>query len=109
MDSKETGSVDLRSFIAGVEERLNVRLDGIDKKLDTVAKTRHKSMEWIATLSEQIESLDEFREEVRASFEPFVRKLDGIDEVMRILRHATSDVSRRMESIEREQRKRLAG
>ena len=105
MDSKENGSVDLEAFM----DRLDARLEGIDKKLDAVAKARHKSMEWIATLSEQIESLDQFREEVRAAFEPFVRKLDGIDEVMRILRHATSDVSRRVEGIEREQRKRLAG
>lgn len=101
MDSKET--VDLTS--KRDNEHLSAfrdRLDGIDKKIDSVARARHKSMEWIATLSEQIESLDEFREEVRATFEPFVRKLEGIDEVIRILRHATSDVSRRMEHIERE-------
>lgn len=94
MDSKEM--VDVNVFVSGLEGRL----DAIDKKLDVVAKARHKSMEWIATLSEQIESLDEFREEVRAAFEPFVRKLEGIDEVIRILRHAISDVSRRKERID---------
>ncbi|MBC7794801.1 MAG: hypothetical protein H7Z43_13940, partial [Clostridia bacterium] len=54
---------------------------------------------------QQIESLDEFREEVRASFEPLLHKLGDIDEVMRILRHATSDVARRVEVLEWDRRK----
>lgn len=89
--------------------RLDERLDGIDKKLDALTRTRGKSLEWIATLSEHIESLNEFREEVRATFEPFVRKLDNLDEVMRILRHATSDVSRRLGDLEREHQRREVG
>jgi len=87
-------------------QHLGQRLDAIDQKLDAMVRTRHKSLEWVATLSEHVESLDAFREEVRALFEPFVRKLDGIDEVMRILRHATSDVSRRIEAIERDDLRR---
>ena len=57
-------------------------------------------MEWIAQLSEHVCSLDEFREEVRATFDPFVGKLNALDEVMRILRHATSDLSRRVDEID---------
>jgi len=87
-------------------ERIEQRLDAVDGKLETLSRTRLKSMEWIATLSEQVESLDAFREEVRASFEPLLRKLDGLDEVMRILRHATCDVARRVEEMEQT---RLAG
>ena len=81
-------------------ERIEQRLDAVDAKLETVTRTRLKSMEWIATLSEHIRSLDEFREEVRASFEPLIGKLDNLDEVTRILRHATNDVSRRIDTIE---------
>lgn len=84
--------------------RLDERLNAMDAKLDTIGRSRHKSMEWIATLSEHIESLDQFREEVRASFEPLIGKLDNLDEVLRILRHATSDVSRRIDRIERARR-----
>lgn len=85
------------------------RLDAFDAKLGGTLRGRQKSMEWIATLSEQIESLDEFREEVRASFEPLLRKLDNLDEVMRIMRHATSDIGRRVELLEKKQRQqRLA-
>ena len=54
-------------------------------------------------LSEHIESLDEFRDEVRASLEPLSVKLDNLDEVMRIMRHATVDVSRRVENLENEE------
>jgi hypothetical protein len=61
-------------------------------------------MEWIATLSEQISSLDEFREEVRSSFESLVLKVDNLEEIHRILRHATSDVSKRVEMVERVQK-----
>ena len=87
--------------------RLEARLTAIDEKLTTLTKSRNKSMEWIGMLSEHIESLDEFREEVRASFEPILGKLDNLDEVIRILRHATSDVSRRVERLQRQ--RRLAG
>ncbi len=79
---------------------MDQRLDAMDKKLDTLARSRHKSMEWIGMLSEHIRSLDEFREEVRASFEPLSRKLENLDDVQRILRHATGDVSRRIEKME---------
>ena len=54
-------------------------------------------------LSEHIESLDEFRDEVRASIEPLSMKLDNLDEVMRIMRHATVDVSRRVENLENDE------
>lgn len=83
------------------------RLEAIDEKLDTIVRSRTKSMEWIATLSEHIRSLDEFREEVRASFEPFVRKLEHLDDVMRIMRHATSDLSRRLEKVEKSNLRRV--
>ena len=91
-----------------VLERVEARLEAIDKKLEMMVRGRHKSMEWIAVLSEHVRSLDEFREEVRATFEPIVGKLDNLDEVIRILRHATSDVSRRIDMVERENR-RAAG
>jgi hypothetical protein len=89
--------------------RLETKLVTIDEKLQTLAKGRNKSMEWIATLSEHVRSLDEFREEVRSTFEPLIAKLDGIDEVVRILRHATSDVSRRVQEMEQTHHKRAAG
>jgi chromosome segregation ATPase len=81
-------------------DRLESRLGDIDAKLATVTTHRNKSMEWIAQLSEHVRSLDEFREEVRASFEPVMHKLSDIDDVMRIMRHATSDVARRVEDLE---------
>lgn len=84
-------------------QRLEARLGEIDKKIDALSRTKTKSLEWIGTLSEQIQSLDDFREEVRQSFEPVLSKLSGMDEVVRILRHATSDVSRKMEQLERRQ------
>jgi len=90
-------NVDLHIFL----ERLEGRLDDIDTKLELLTKTRHKSLEWVAVLSEQVESLDAFREEVRATFEPLIGKLEGLDEVMRIIRHATSDMSRRVSALER--------
>jgi chromosome segregation ATPase len=76
------------------------RLDELEKKLRSVQNSRQKLMEWIATLSEQIESLEDFREEVRASFEPLARKLEHFDEVMRIMRHATCDIGHRVEILE---------
>ena len=93
--------------IVSAVSRIEARLDAMDKKLDQVVTMRRKSMEWIAQMSEQVHSLDEFREEVRASLEPLFDKLRDIDEIMRILRHATSDVSRRVEEIEH--KKRMAG
>ena len=88
-------------------ERLEARLDAIDKKVDTMSATWRKAMEWIAQMGEHVQSLDDFREEVRASLEPLFAKLDNVDEVMRIMRHATSDVSRRLD--EMETKRRLAG
>ena len=87
--------------LAGVLARLETRLDQIEMKLDNIRISNRKSLEWIGMLSEHIRSLDEFREEVRASFEPMIGKLDNIDEVTRILRHATVDLSRRVEHVER--------
>jgi chromosome segregation ATPase len=88
------------SEILTVLKRLETRISEIDDKIERVSWGRSKSMEWIGTLSEQIRSLDDFREEVRASFEPLFGKLDGLDELVRVLRHAQSDVSRRIEEIE---------
>ena len=99
----------LDTDLATLSARIESRLDAIDHKLDEALRSRTKSLEWIATLSDHIASLDAFREEVRASFEPFLRKLEGIDEVTRILRHATSDVSRRIERLERDSHQRRAG
>ena len=90
--------------VDAILESLDQRLAAIDDKLNALGRARNKSMEWIAVLSEHVRSLDEFREEVRASFEPVIGKLDNLDEVIRILRHATSDVSKRVEHIERNRR-----
>jgi len=90
---------DLESFM----NRLEDRLERLDHKIDNLALSRHKSMEWLAQMSEHVRSLDNFREEVRASLEPLFTKLENIDEIMRIMRHATSDVSRRIELIEKHQ------
>lgn len=81
-------------------EGIQRRLDEIDGKLDRLHLGKRKSMEWIAVMSEHIGTLNAFREEVRASLEPLFSKLDAFDEKLRILRHATSDVSRRIESLE---------
>ena len=86
-------------------ERVENRLDRIEGMVESMKSTRGKSLEWVATLSEHIRSLDEFREEVRASFEPLRDKLDCVDEILRILRHATVDVSRRIERLEKLERK----
>ncbi|OGQ90038.1 MAG: hypothetical protein A2289_13650 [Deltaproteobacteria bacterium RIFOXYA12_FULL_58_15] len=83
------------------------RLIAMDKKLDQLVATRRKSLEWLSMMSEQVQSLDAFREEVRASLEPLFSKLQNIDDFIRILSHATSDVSRRVEEIESS--KRMAG
>lgn len=88
-------------------ERLEGRLDTIDKKIETMSSSWRKAMEWIGQMGEHVQSLDAFREEVRASLEPLFAKLDNVDEVMRILRHATSDVSRRIDDLE--ERRRLVG
>ena len=96
----------MEEHLAQLLERLEDRLDLIDKKIERVSHSRHKSLEWIGQVSEQIRSLDEFREEVRASFEPLIGKLDNIEERMRILRHATVDVSRRVEGLESAGRRR---
>lgn len=86
-------------------DRLETRLEAIDSKLDELVRARGKAMDWIGQLSAHIDSLDAFREEVRASFEPISRQLERLDEVSRILRHATSDVSRRIEHLETRPRK----
>ena len=88
------------SNLLEVLERLESRLDRIEDKVDSIKAGHRKSLEWIGTLSEHIRSLDDFREEVRASFEPLCGKLDHVDEVVRILRHATVDISRRVEAVE---------
>ena len=77
------------------------RLDAIDDRLEDLGRTRHKSLEWVGQLAEQLRGLDAFREEVRRSFEPLFAKLESMDEIVRILRHATADVARRVERIER--------
>ena len=88
-------------MIVDVLSRIEGRLDEIEIKLDSMRNGNRKSLEWIGMLSEHIRDLDSFREEVRASFEPLCGKLDNIDEVVRILRHATVDISRRVETVER--------
>ncbi|MEL6548259.1 MAG: hypothetical protein AAFQ82_26770, partial [Myxococcota bacterium] len=70
-----------------------------------LTRARTKSFDWIGQLSEHIESLDAFREEVRACFEPIMGKLERLDEISRVLRHATADVSRRIDTIESRPRK----
>ncbi len=92
---------DLEQILGRIEQRLNA----MDDKLEELTRARAKAFDWIGQLSEHIESLDAFREEVRASFEPILGKLDHLDEMSRILRHATSDVSRRLDSIEPHRRK----
>jgi len=79
---------------------LEARLCEIERKVESVRNQSRKSMEWIGMLSEHIHSLDSFRVEVRESFEPISDKLGCIDDVVRILRHATADVSRRIGNVE---------
>jgi len=94
--------------VSQVLERIEGRLERIEKMIEGVRTSNRKSLEWVGMLSEHIQSLDEFREEVRVSFEPLNDKLICSDEVVRILRHATVDVSRRIERLERlESRNRL--
>jgi chromosome segregation ATPase len=90
-------------------DRISNRLDAIDQKLQAMQASRKKSMEWIGQLSEHVRSLDAFREEVRQTLEPLFGKLETIDELMRILRHATNDVARRVESLEGTHRNKAAG
>ena len=85
--------------------QIEKRLAAIDQKLDHLTATRRKSMEWIATMSEHVQSLDAFREEVRASLEPLFDKLQHLDETIRIMHHATADVARRVDDMEGERRK----
>ncbi len=92
--------MEITSELATMISRLEQRLESIDTKLDGMSTSRRKSMEWIATMNEHVRSLDEFREEVRASFEPLLSKLRDLDEVMCIMRHATSDVARRVIELE---------
>lgn len=77
----------------------------MDKKLDALMMAKRKSLEWIATLSEQVGSLDAFREEMRASLEPLFCKIDQVDDSMRLLKHATSDISKRVEGLETTRRR----
>ncbi|MBI5511684.1 MAG: hypothetical protein HY903_23250 [Deltaproteobacteria bacterium] len=94
---------DLQAAIA----RIEARLDGVDRKVDGLSVSWKKAIEWIAKMGEHVESLDAFREEVRASLEPLFAKLDNVDDVMHIMRHATADVARRIEELEVQ--RRLAG
>ena len=87
--------------------RIESRLDAIDQKLESLSMGRRKSMEWIAQLSQQIGSLDSFREEVRASLEPLFDKIEGLEDNLRILRHATSDVSRRVDQMDIQREKKV--
>ena len=97
----QTTSMKDDQMIVDVLGRIEGRLDEIEIKLDSMRNGNRKSLEWIGMLSEHIRDLDSFREEVRASFEPLCGKLDNIDEDVRILRHATVDISRRVETVER--------
>jgi len=89
--------------------RIEARLDAIDQKLAAVSASPRKAMEWIGQLAEQVRSLDSFREEVRASLEPLFHKLESLDDVLRIVHHATSDVARRVETLEDRGLKRMVG
>ncbi|MEK7705301.1 MAG: hypothetical protein AAB426_10105 [Myxococcota bacterium] len=92
--------MELSEQLADALARIERRLDGLEQKIDSLAVTKRKSLEWIGQISEHVRSLDDFREEVRASLEPIFHKLEHVDEVVRILRHATSDVARRVERLE---------
>ena len=94
--------------LGSVLDRISARLDAMDAKLDSLSMAKRKSLEWIAQMSQHIGSLDAFREEVRATLEPLYGKLESMEDSLRILRHATSDVSRRVDSMEH-QRKKAAG
>jgi chromosome segregation ATPase len=89
--------------------RIELRLTAIEKKIDGLSTSPRKAMEWMGQLAEQVRSLDSFREEVRASLEPLFQKLESLDDVLRILRHATSDVARRVETLEGTHQTRMAG
>jgi chromosome segregation ATPase len=89
--------------------RIEDRLESLERKIDTISASPRKAVEWIGQLSEQVRSLDLFREEVRATLEPLYHKLESLDEVLLILRHATSDVSRRVEYLEGHGQKRMVG
>ena len=92
-----------KDLVASVE-RIEKRLDTIDDKLDQFIASRRKSLQWIETMSQHVQSLDMFREEVRGSLEPLFSKLQNLDDLIRIMRHATADVSRRVEEMETEQK-----
>ena len=96
----QTTSMNDEQKLLEVLARIEGRLDEIEIKVDSVKNGNRKSLEWIGMLSEHVRDLDAFREEVRASFEPLCGKLDNIDEVVRILRHATVDISKRVEGME---------
>ncbi len=95
-----------KEHIPEMLERIEERLNRIEEKLDALYVARKKSMEWMGVLSEQVQSLDMFREEVRASYEALAGKLEGMEELMRVLRHATSDVARRVEQLEHRPKKK---
>ncbi|MCK5689171.1 hypothetical protein KAI87_07870 [Myxococcota bacterium] len=86
-------------------ERLESRLDGIENKIDGLSGSWRKSMQWLGMLSEHVQSHETFRDEVRESLEPLFRQLENFDDSIRVMRHATSDVSRRMEEMEAEKLK----
>ncbi len=96
-------SVDLAETLA----RIEARLAAVDTKVDAIQQSWRKSMEWLGQMGEHVQSLDAFREEVRASLEPLFHKLDNVDDVMHIMRHATADVARRIDALEG--KRRLAG
>lgn len=92
---------DLHAILTRIEERLV----GVEAKLDQLSHARRKSLEWIGQLSEHVDSLDAFREEVRATVEPIFSKLENLDDSLCVLRHATSDVSRRIEQLSHDHRR----
>ena len=92
--------------IGEVLARMETRLDRMEEILEGVRASNRKSLEWVGMLSEHLRSLDDFREEVRVSLEPVVEKLHCTDEVIRILRPATADVSRLIEGLEEKPRSR---
>ena len=90
-------------------EGVCARLDAIDKKVETMSASWRKAMEWIGQMGEHVRSLDDFREEVRASLEPLFNKLDNVDDVMRIMRHACRGASKRSSRCDASPAEKCAG
>ena len=80
--------------------RIESKLDDLDRKITSLLQSRQKEFEWLGVLSKRIQEFDQFQQEVRQSFEPLYRKLEDVSDLLRILRHATSDLSCRLEAME---------